>query len=160
MDHETYADPEVAALLRAHFMPIRVDADARPDLAERYADWGWPATAVLTSDARPVLELRGYQDPREFAALLRELVADQRAGTLRGRKAVPAPAARDADLVALRRAAEPSSTASTTSSRAAGVANRSTRSPPSTSSPCCARGSSARPSGRRAPSPPSATSCA
>ncbi len=106
MDHETYADPEVAALLRAHFMPIRVDADARPDLAERYADWGWPATAVLTSDARPVLELRGYQDPRAFAALLRELVADQRAGTLRGRKAVPAPAARDADLVALRRSAE------------------------------------------------------
>jgi len=106
MDHDTYADPEVAGLLRDHFVAIRVDADARPDLAERYADWGWPATAVLTSDARPVLELRGYQDPREFAALLRELVADQRAGALRGRKPAPAPAARDADLVALRRAAE------------------------------------------------------
>ncbi len=106
MDHETYADPEVAALLRDHFMTIRVDADARPDLAERYADWGWPATAVLTSDARPVLELRGYQDPESFVTLLRELVADQRAGTLKGRKAAPAPLARDADLVALRQAAE------------------------------------------------------
>ena len=106
MDHETYADPEVAALLRDHFMTIRVDADARPDLAERYADWGWPATVVLTSDARPVLEMRGYQDPKSFVTLLRELVADQRAGTLKGRKAVPVPAARDADLVALRGAAE------------------------------------------------------
>lgn len=106
MDHETYADPEVAALLRDHFVPIRVDSDARPDLAERYVDWGWPATAVLTSDARPVLELRGYQDPREFAALLRELVADQKAGKLVGRRDVPAPVARDADLVALRKAAE------------------------------------------------------
>ena len=106
MDHETYADAEVAALLRDHFVAIRVDADARPDLAERYVDWGWPATAVLTSDARPVLELRGYQDPREFAALLRELVADQRAGKLVGRRDAPAPAARDADLVALREAAE------------------------------------------------------
>jgi uncharacterized protein len=105
MDHETYADPEVAALLRDHFMPIRVDSDARPDLAERYADWGWPATAVLTSDARPVLELRGYQDPREFAALLRELVADQRAGKLTGRKILPPPPPRDGDLAELRAAA-------------------------------------------------------
>jgi hypothetical protein len=106
MDHETYADPTVATLLRDHFMTIRVDADARPDLAERYADWGWPATAVLTSDARPVLELRGYQDPAEFAALLRSLVDDQRRGALQGRKPAPAPVARDTDLVALRRSAE------------------------------------------------------
>ncbi|HEY0138285.1 MAG TPA: DUF255 domain-containing protein [Nannocystis sp.] len=105
MDHETYADAEVAALLRDHFMPIRVDSDARPDLAERYSDWGWPATAVLTSDARPVLELRGYQDPREFAALLRGLVADRDAGKLQGRRPAPPAPVRDADLVALRQAA-------------------------------------------------------
>ena len=106
MDHETYADPEVAALLRDHFMPIRVDSDARPDLAERYSEWGWPATAVLTSDARPVLELRGYQDPREFAALLRGLISDRDSGKLQGRRPVPPAPVRDGDLVALRRAAE------------------------------------------------------
>ena len=105
MDHKTYADPEVAALLAEHFMAIRVDSDARPDLAERYADWGWPATAVLTSDARPVLELRGYQEAREFAALLRGLVADRDAGKLQGRRPAPAAPPRDADLVALRTAA-------------------------------------------------------
>ncbi|MBL9103876.1 MAG: thioredoxin domain-containing protein [Myxococcales bacterium] len=106
MDHETYADAEVAALLREHFLAIRVDSDARPDLAERYADWGWPATAVLTSDARPVLELRGYQDPREFAELLRDLVADQKAGKLTGRRPAPPPPPRDADLAELRKTAE------------------------------------------------------
>lgn len=105
MDHDTYADPQVAALLRDHFMPIRVDADARPDLAERYAEWGWPATAVLTSDARPVLELRGFQEPAEFAALLRKLVAEQAAGSLQGRRPVPAAAPANTDLVALRGAA-------------------------------------------------------
>ena len=52
------------ALLREHFVTIRVDADARPDVAERYRAWGWPATAILTPDARPVLELRGYQEAR------------------------------------------------------------------------------------------------
>lgn len=105
MDEETYADPEVAALLAEHFVAIRVDSDARPDVAERYADWGWPATAVLTSDARPVLELRGYQDPREFAALLRRLVAEQKAGKLTGRVALPAPPPRGGDLVDLRKIA-------------------------------------------------------
>jgi len=106
MDHETYADPRVAALLRDHFMPIRVDADARPDLAERYAEWGWPATAVLTSDARPVLELRGFQDPDEFAELLQSLVTDQSSGKLQGRRPAPLPPPQNTDLVALRRAAE------------------------------------------------------
>ncbi|MCA9701013.1 MAG: DUF255 domain-containing protein, partial [Myxococcales bacterium] len=71
-----------AALLREHFVTIRVDSDARPDVAERYREWGWPATAFLTPDAQPVLALRGFKNPETFGALLRELVADRDAGTL------------------------------------------------------------------------------
>lgn len=82
MEEETYADPEVAALLAEHFVTIRVDSDARPDVAERYREWGWPATAFLTPDAQPVLALRGFKNPQAFATLLRELVADRDAGTL------------------------------------------------------------------------------
>jgi len=78
----------------------------RGDLAERYAEWGWPATAVLTSDARPVLELRGFQDPEEFVALLRELIAERDAGKLQGRRPAPVAAPPNTDLLALRRAAE------------------------------------------------------
>ena len=54
-------------------MVIKVDADARPDVAERYAAWGWPANAFLTPDAQPIVNLRGYRAPEAFAALLREL---------------------------------------------------------------------------------------
>ncbi|MCA9706691.1 MAG: thioredoxin domain-containing protein [Myxococcales bacterium] len=82
MDEETYSDPRVAALLAERFVTIRVDAVAHPDLAERYAAWGWPAIAFLSADARPVLELRGFKNPETFGALLRELVADRDAGTL------------------------------------------------------------------------------
>jgi len=82
MDEETYADPEIAALLAEHFVTIRVDSDARPDVAERYREWGWPATAFLTPDAQQVLALRGYKHRDKFEALLRELVADRDAGTL------------------------------------------------------------------------------
>lgn len=75
MKAQTYADPEVRALIAKHFVVIAADADARPDLATRYAAWGWPATALLTPDAEPIVNLRGYQDARSFAALLRSLVA-------------------------------------------------------------------------------------
>jgi uncharacterized protein YyaL (SSP411 family) len=80
MDDETWADPEVAALVRDHFVAVRVDADARPDVAERYAAWGWPATAVLSPDARPILERRGYRPPEEMRELLQGLVDARRGG--------------------------------------------------------------------------------
>jgi uncharacterized protein YyaL (SSP411 family) len=89
MEETTYADPEVAELLATHFVAIRVDSDARPDVAERYREWGWPATGFLSPDARPVLELRGYRNPRAFAELLRSLVADREAGRLVRRDPVP-----------------------------------------------------------------------
>ena len=46
----TYADPRVLDLLAAHFVSIRVDADRRPDIGERYALGGYPTTAFLDAD--------------------------------------------------------------------------------------------------------------
>ncbi|HMI92123.1 MAG TPA: DUF255 domain-containing protein, partial [Polyangiales bacterium] len=57
MNDVTFRDPEVVAVLERHFVVVKVDADARPDLAERYARWGWPATGLLTPDASPLLNL-------------------------------------------------------------------------------------------------------
>ena len=48
MDSATYADPEVAGVINAHFVAVRVDPDRRPDIAERYSLGGWPTTAFLT----------------------------------------------------------------------------------------------------------------
>lgn len=86
MEQETYADPEVAALLAEHFVTIRVDSDARPDVAERYRAWGWPATGILSPAAEPILELRGFRKPAVFAEMLRSLIADRDAGTLARRE--------------------------------------------------------------------------
>jgi uncharacterized protein YyaL (SSP411 family) len=83
MDETTFTHPEVAALLAEHFVVIRVDSDARPDVSERYRAWGWPATAFLSPQAEPVLNLRGYREPAVFAALLRELIAEHQRGELR-----------------------------------------------------------------------------
>jgi uncharacterized protein YyaL (SSP411 family) len=50
MDRTTYADPEVASLVRARFVAVRVDTDRRPDINERYNLGGWPTTAFLTPE--------------------------------------------------------------------------------------------------------------
>jgi len=50
MDRTTYADPEIAALVRDRFVAVRVDTDRRPDINERYNLGGWPTTAFLTAD--------------------------------------------------------------------------------------------------------------
>jgi uncharacterized protein YyaL (SSP411 family) len=60
MDHESYDDPEVAAIVNEHFIAIKVDRDERPDLDIRFQNavsaisgqGGWPLTAFLTPDGR------------------------------------------------------------------------------------------------------------
>src|ERR1700687_448255 len=47
MEETTYRDPRVVALLESRFVAVRVDQDARPDLSNRYEDYGWPATIVF-----------------------------------------------------------------------------------------------------------------
>ena len=54
MDRTSYADPDIAALINDRFVPIRVDADRRPDISERYGLGGWPTTAFLTGDGEIV----------------------------------------------------------------------------------------------------------
>src|SRR4029078_11709085 len=48
MDRTSYADAEISAFINDRFVPIRVDADDRPDISERYSLGGWPTTAFLT----------------------------------------------------------------------------------------------------------------
>ena len=40
MDDTTYSDPRVIALIRSKYIAVRVDQDSRPDLANRYEDYG------------------------------------------------------------------------------------------------------------------------
>lgn len=75
MNERTYGDPVVRAELAEGFVAIRVDGDARPDLAERFRDYAWPATALFTPDARLVVALRGYRAPDVFLGVLRDVRA-------------------------------------------------------------------------------------
>lgn len=75
MEETTYRDPQVGALVAARFVAIRVDMDTRPDFAERYSAWGWPATIVLTPDGTEVAKYRGYVEPERMVELLNQALA-------------------------------------------------------------------------------------
>jgi uncharacterized protein YyaL (SSP411 family) len=56
MDEITYQDPKVVELIRSHYVAVWVDEDLRPDLANRYEDYGWPATIVLGADKGEIVK--------------------------------------------------------------------------------------------------------
>jgi len=62
MEHETFADAEVAAVLNEHFVSIKVDREERPDVDDVYMKavvygmrigGGWPLSVWLTPEGKP-----------------------------------------------------------------------------------------------------------
>jgi hypothetical protein len=61
MAHESFEDPETAAVMNRYFVNIKVDREERPDLDSIYMDaivaltghGGWPMSAFLTPDGHP-----------------------------------------------------------------------------------------------------------
>jgi uncharacterized protein YyaL (SSP411 family) len=76
MDKTTYQDDKVVNLLNKHFIATQADHDLRPDLAERYRDWGWPATIIMTTDGTEVVKRAGYISPQNMARLLQTIIED------------------------------------------------------------------------------------
>ena len=97
MDEDTWDDPGVAALVERVAVPVKVDADARPDVYARYHLGGLPSVALLDADGEfirgatflTVAELHGFLDGA---------MADWRAGRRPAKRATPARAA-PVDLV-------------------------------------------------------------
>src|SRR5687767_14958271 len=76
MEDVTYRDPEVVQIIRERFIAVHVDADLDPDLAQRYEDYGWPATIVFAHDGSELIKLRGYLPPERMRSMLRAVVDD------------------------------------------------------------------------------------
>lgn len=73
MEAVTYHDPAVRKLLDASFIATKVDVDARPDVEERYQDYGWPATVIFSPDGEELGKYRGYLAPNEFSEILKSV---------------------------------------------------------------------------------------
>jgi uncharacterized protein YyaL (SSP411 family) len=82
MAHESFEDAEVAALMNAHFVNIKVDREERPDVDAVYMEattaltghGGWPMTCLLDTDGAPFYA--GTYFPREHFLRLLTAIAD------------------------------------------------------------------------------------
>jgi uncharacterized protein YyaL (SSP411 family) len=80
MDHVTYRDPRVVELINASYIAVYADEDANPELANRYGDWGWPATIVFGPDGSEIVKRQGFIPPTQMASMLAAIVADPSPG--------------------------------------------------------------------------------
>ncbi|MBX5439104.1 MAG: thioredoxin domain-containing protein [Thermoflavifilum sp.] len=82
MEKETFSDEEVATYMNAHFVPIKVDREERPDLDQLYMQacilinghGGWPLNAFALSDGRPFYAVT-YLPKKQWLNLLQQIVA-------------------------------------------------------------------------------------
>ena len=62
MERESFEDPDLAVYLNAHFVPVKVDREERPDVDKIYMDalhalgqqGGWPLNMFVTPEGKPV----------------------------------------------------------------------------------------------------------
>jgi uncharacterized protein YyaL (SSP411 family) len=80
MDVNTYSDAKVVSLLQAHYITVKVDQDSRPDLSNRYQEYGWPATVVFDADGHEIVKRQGYLAPDEMASMLQAIIDDPSPG--------------------------------------------------------------------------------
>ncbi len=82
MDEFTYTHSEVINLINGHFIAIVADAEAQPDIGERYSDWSWPATIFMTADGTQILALAGNRRPGNFIPILEKIIDQKQAGNI------------------------------------------------------------------------------
>ncbi len=84
MEATTYHDPDIRKLIDQRFIAVKVDVDSNPDFEERYQDWGWPATVLMTPDGKEIGKYKGYLAPEEFVGILSAVAGGSGAGESAG----------------------------------------------------------------------------
>ncbi len=73
MDAETYSNGAVQKILKSNYICVKVDQDSRPDLSNKYEQYGWPATIIFAPDGTELSKRSGFIRPEEMATLLKTL---------------------------------------------------------------------------------------
>ena len=74
MHEKTYTDSSITKLINSHFIAARVDQDSRPDLSNRYREYGWPATIIFNSRGEELIKRAGYITPDELGIELKNVI--------------------------------------------------------------------------------------
>ena len=80
MDQNTYGNAAVQRLMGAKYLAVKVDQDSRPDISNRYEDYGWPATVIFKADGSEIVKRQGYLPPELMASMLQAVIDDPSPG--------------------------------------------------------------------------------
>ncbi len=106
MEEESFDNAEIAEVMNANFVPVKVDRETLPDIDAQYmiatqiltGRGGWPNNLFLLPDGQPIVST-SYQPPGIFSDTLSTLAVDWRDGE--GRVAMREQAASVAEFVRL-----------------------------------------------------------
>jgi uncharacterized protein YyaL (SSP411 family) len=118
MAHESFEDPEVAAIVNEHVVAIKVDREERPDVDAVYmsatqamtGQGGWPMTVFTTPDGAPLYCGTYFQKPhfaRLVQAVARAWVSDREALLTDSERTVAALAAQANSLAGIATTGQP-----------------------------------------------------
>ena len=71
MEKETFAKPTVIAYVNRNFIPISVNSDKQPDIAEKYKVRGLPMSWFLSETGEPIANRPGYIAPDDMLKILK-----------------------------------------------------------------------------------------
>src|SRR5271156_243172 len=80
MDQNTYSNAAVERLIGERYLAVKVDQDSRPDISNRYEDYGWPATVIFKADGSEIVKRQGYLAPELMASILKAVIDDPTPG--------------------------------------------------------------------------------
>jgi len=80
MQHESYQNPEIAALLNRYYIPVKIDRELSPALDARLIDFvertqgisGWPLNVFVTPEGYPLVGMV-YVPPKNLKSILTKL---------------------------------------------------------------------------------------
>src|ERR1051326_6143435 len=75
LDSTTLRDPTVIALLNDQFVPIRIDAEREPTLAQRLQISSYPTMLLAAPDGRIITIVEGYLEANKLLAQLNATIA-------------------------------------------------------------------------------------
>lgn len=80
MDRQTYRDSAAPRLLGKSYIAVKVAQDSRPDISNRYEDYGWPATVIFNAEGGAIVKRQRCLPPIQMASILQAAIDDPSPG--------------------------------------------------------------------------------
>lgn len=77
MQQLTFSDPRVVRAAQEGFIPVKIDADRRPDLVSKLKIDAFPTTLLLSPEGQVLRRWVGFQAASDFAGQLEQLRGDR-----------------------------------------------------------------------------------